>query len=229
MANPEASGQNKGPNTVESIVALYGEEAHKRLKERFDQARASYPPAKLLMLGLKAEKILQIYSQAKDRDKFEYVCSYPILGNSGVLGPKLKEGDKQMPEGVYRIREFEPNSSYHIALRVDYPSDFDKERGKLDGRENLGCDIMIHGRDRSIGCLAMGDPAAEDLFVLVHDVGLENTELLLSPYDFRKPPDGIALPTTPAWITDLYKDLQKKIQTLPNPNAQIQGNSDLGS
>jgi murein L,D-transpeptidase YafK len=120
-----------------------------------------------------------------------------------------------MPEGFYRIREFEPNSSYHVALRVDYPSAFDKEMGEKDGRVNLGSDIMIHGCDKSIGCLAMGDPASEDIFVLVHDVGLNNTELIMSPYDFRKPPPAVSLPEAPQWIKGVYRDLEKEISGLP--------------
>ena len=204
----------RGQNTVESIVAQYGEQAHKRLHEKFSTGSVIYPPAWLTMLGLKTEKALEIYST--DRlGKEHYVCTYPILGTSGVSGPKLREGDKQMPEGFYRIREFEPNSSYHVALRVDYPSAFDREKGKLDLREHLGCDIMIHGKDCSVGCLAMGDEAAEDLFVLVHDVGLENTELIMSPFDFRHPPEKAVLPETPAWIADVYTRLKDKILSLP--------------
>lgn len=202
-------------NTVASIVQEYGDAARQRLKKHFEQVHLSYPPKSIILLGLKAEKTLQIYG-TDEKGELHYICTYPILGNSGVLGPKLKEGDKQMPEGFYRIREFEPNSSYHVALRVDYPSEFDKARGKEDGRENLGSDIMIHGDNRSIGCLAMGDPASEDLFVLVNDVGIPNTELIMSPYDFRKPiPEGITLPDQPSWIKPLYEDLKKRLNSLP--------------
>jgi hypothetical protein len=206
--------QNKGKNTIETIVALYGDAAHKRLKERFDQANVSYPPKAIKLLGLKTEKLLEIYSV--DGDHVQYVSTYPILGTSGEVGPKLREGDKQMPEGFYKIREFEPNSSYHVALRVDYPSPFDLEMGKQDARTSLGSDIMIHGIDRSVGCLAMGDPAAEDLFILVNDVGLDNTELIMSPFDFRKPPQGVSLPDKPSWVSGMYDDLKKQISKLPN-------------
>lgn len=205
----------KRKNTVASIVEKYGAAARQRLKEHFDKVQLSYPPKTLLLLGLKTEKVLEIYGN-DENGKLHYVCTYPILGTSGVLGPKLKEGDKQMPEGFYKIREFEPNSSYHVALRVDYPGEFDKARGKDDGRENLGSDIMIHGNNCSVGCLAMGDPASEDLFVLVHDVGIPNTELIMSPYDFRKPlPEGVVLPSEPAWLAPLYEDLKKRILQIP--------------
>jgi murein L,D-transpeptidase YafK len=206
----------KGQNTVESIVAQYGEAAHLRLTEKFDRAALPYPPKTLTMLCLKTEKVLELFCP-DGNGNLQYLCTYPILATSGTVGPKLKEGDKQMPEGFYRIREFEPNSSYHVALRLDYPSAFDREKGKQDGREDLGSDIMIHGKDCSIGCLAMGDPASEDLFVLVHDVGLDHTDLIMSPYDFRKAPPGVSLPDRPAWVGALYTELETKIRSLPAP------------
>ena len=82
---------------------------------------------------------------------------------SGRLGPKLKEGDRQVPEGLYRVESLNPNSRYHLSLRVNYPNEQDKSYGRLDGRNNLGTDIMIHGKDCSIGCLAMGDPSCDFL------------------------------------------------------------------
>ncbi len=205
----------KGKNTLASIVSLYGDAARVRLKEKFEKKGVAYPPCALIMLGLKAEELLEIYA-VDAAGKARYVTGYPILGTSGVLGPKLKEGDKQMPEGFYKIREFEPNSQYHVALRVDYPSEFDKKMGKVDGREDLGSDIMIHGKDCSVGCLAMGDPGSEDLFVLVHDVGLANTELIMSPCDFRRPPLNLKLPDKPDWIGAVYKELEARICKLPN-------------
>jgi hypothetical protein len=59
--------------------------------------------------------------------------TYPILAGSGTLGPKLVEGDGQVPEGLYRVESLNPNSSFHLALRVNYPNEFDRAKGKLDG------------------------------------------------------------------------------------------------
>src|SRR5690606_33287906 len=103
------------------------------------------------------------------------VHQYPVLAASGQAGPKLREGDRQVPEGFYAIESLHPNSRFHLALRVNYPNQSDRQRAAEDGRTNLGGDIMIHGSNASVGCLAMGDPAAEDLFVLVADVGIQNT------------------------------------------------------
>ncbi len=209
--------QFRGQQTIELVLQKYGDQARIRLKAKFERAGAIYPPAGLIFLGLKAEEELQIYSLDEHSNSPRFICSFPILGTSGVLGPKLKEGDKQMPEGFYRISELEPNTPYHVAMRVDYPNEFDKEMGKQDGRATLGGDIMIHGANCSIGCLAMGDPASEELFVLVHDVGIDNTELLMSPFDFRHPPDGIVLPVEPEWIGAVYSQLNAKLKSLPSP------------
>ena len=70
---------------------------------------------------------------------------------------KLKEGDGQVPEGIYHIDSLNPNSMFHLSIRLDYPNSFDKQQGKIDGRKELGSDIMIHGNTCSSGCLAIGD------------------------------------------------------------------------
>ena len=56
---------------------------------------------------------------------------------------------------------------------------------------------MIHGNAVSIGCLAMGNSGAEDLFVLAADTGLKNITVVLSPFDFRRKHQAVALPKEP--------------------------------
>jgi murein L,D-transpeptidase YafK len=70
---------------------------------------------------------------------------------SGKAGPKLREGDGQVPEGIYRIDGLNPNSSYHLSLKLNYPNDFDLEQARTEGRTELGGDIFIHGKAVSIG------------------------------------------------------------------------------
>src|SRR5207244_3968581 len=120
----------------------------------------AYPPAELALLAFKQERLLEVYATDKKMGGFKFVQAYPILGASGELGPKLREGDGQVPEGLYAINFLNPNSLYHLSLRVSYPNDFDRAQAKRDGRQKLGGDIMIHGSFASIGCLAMGDEAA---------------------------------------------------------------------
>jgi murein L,D-transpeptidase YafK len=157
--------------------------------------------------------------------RLRFLRAYPIIAASGRLGPKLAEGDRQVPEGLYKIESLNPNSLYHLALRIGYPNAFDRKKGKLDGRTDLGCDIMIHGSDASIGCLAMGDQAAEDLFILVAETGIENIDVILSPVDFRLrdlPPD---MPPVPEWTSEIYEDIRNELLKLGGQKNSLMGGS----
>ena len=80
-----------------------------------------------------------------------------------------------------------------------------------ESRAALGSDIMIHGSDRSIGCLALGDQAAEDLFVLAAETGLSNISVILTPMDFRRRGLPRDLPGTPAWTAQLYESIRAEL------------------
>jgi murein L,D-transpeptidase YafK len=134
------------------------------------------------------------------------------LKASGKLGPKLREGDRQVPEGLYRIESLNPNSRFHLSLRVNYPNAFDRDMAAREGRTNLGGDIMIHGSKVSIGCLAMGDTAAEDLFVLAAETGIDNISVILSPLDFRVRDFEGDFSTMPHWIPELYKRIRTELR-----------------
>lgn len=202
----------KGKKTISDRVAQYGEGARERLKPFFVSAGIAYPPQGITLVGLKAERTLEAWVLADD-GQWRYLRNYTIVGMSGVLGPKLEEGDRQVPEGLYRLESLNPNSLYHLALRVNYPNVDDRERGKQDGRTDLGSDIMIHGKTCSIGCLAMGDEAAEDLFVLAAETGIEHVSIILSPVDFRIRDLPPQMPPTPAWTTALYDTIKTELAT----------------
>jgi len=196
----------EGSKSVEDRIAEFGAPARERMRPDFKKASVPYPPEKALLLAIKSERKLELWAAGTD-GALRHVSGYAILGASGVLGPKLKEGDRQVPEGFYKIELLNPNSRFHVSLRLDYPNEFDRRMGALDGRESLGGDIMIHGSDKSVGCLAMGDAVAEELFTLARDAGIENISIVISPVDFRKPFDEAALPANPSWTAGLYKDL----------------------
>ena len=203
--------------TTDERVAQFGEAVDQRLRPHFEAAGVAYPPPALVLLGLKHEQRLELYGPGADGE-LVYIHAYPILAASGGPGPKLREGDYQVPEGFYRLSAFNPNSLYHLSLRLNYPNADDRRRGAADGRDNLGGDIMIHGRAASIGCLAMGDPTAEDLFVLAARTGLDNIEVILSPLDMRPlnaPPRPPA--TAPAWTPQLWRSLHQRLNELPSP------------
>lgn len=206
----------KGKPTVAGRVAQFGDAVQARLAPDFARIGAAYPPERMALIGLKSEKSLEVWV-ADSGQPWQHLRSYPILGMSGSLGPKLKEGDRQVPEGIYRLESLNPNSLYHLSLRVSYPNAEDVRRGQADGRTDLGGDIMIHGKECSIGCLAMGDEAAEDLFVLAAETGIDRVEILLSPVDFRVRDLPEDRPPSPAWTPQLYGSIRRELHTFESP------------
>jgi hypothetical protein len=203
----------RGEKSVADRLREFGDTVHGRLAARFREIDVHYPPEKMVIVGLKQERLLEVWV-SDGRTGLQHLKTYPILGASGTLGPKLSEGDGQVPEGLYKIDSLNPNSLYHLALQIDYPNGFDKEQGRHDGRANLGSDIMIHGSSLSVGCVAIGDEAAEDLFVLAAEVGVENVELILSPVDFRVRELPTNLPQSPSWTSELYVEIRKALARL---------------
>ncbi|MCA9416354.1 MAG: L,D-transpeptidase family protein, partial [Candidatus Omnitrophica bacterium] len=206
--------------TVQDRLDQYGESARERFLPYFEQAEVNYPPPSLTFIGLKSEKTLQIYAD-DETGRPRFVREYPILAASGDLGPKLEQGDRQVPEGIYSIEYFNPNSSYHLSMKIDYPNEFDRAMALKEGRSNLGGDIMIHGSSVSIGCLAMGDEAIEEIFTMATETGRTNIRVILAPVDFRNGirPEEVSLPEgTPSWIPTLYEKIQEALLDLPSPN-----------
>jgi len=208
----------KGKKTVGDRVAQYGDAVHMRLSPLFAGTGVAYPPWRVTLVGLKAERVLQVWVSGND-GRWDRLRDYPILGMSGVLGPKMKEGDMQVPEGLYKVESLNPNSLYHLALRVNYPNAQDRSWGQQDGRLELGSDIMIHGKTCSIGCLAMGDEAAEDLFVLAAETGIDNVTIILSPVDFRTQGLPEKMPALPPWAGDLYGAIKAELGKLGRPTT----------
>lgn len=205
--------------TVEDRVAELGTVVNTRLKPLFDAKGIAYPPAQLTFIGLKQEGFLQVYA-AGPEGEFKHIKTYPILAESGGSGPKLRESDGQVPEGLYKIESLNPNSRFHLSLRVNYPNELDRKMAKIDKRTRLGGDIMIHGSHYSIGCLAMGDPAAEDLFVLAAKTGLKNISVILSPIDFRVRNLQPGIGGLPTWTDQLYQSIRKELEKYPYPSKR---------
>lgn len=196
--------------TVADRVEQFAPAARGRLEPHFQSAQMAWPPEQMVLIGLKNERRLELYAAGKD-GKYKFIRDYPFTAFSGQLGPKLQEGDRQIPEGIYRIESLNPNSLYHLSLRVDYPNEFDRAQGRKDGRSNLGGDIMIHGRASTIGCIPVGDPAIEELFVLAAQTGINNIKVIITPVDFRTsklPPD---MPEIPAWSGELYAQIAREL------------------
>jgi hypothetical protein len=90
-----------------------------------------------------------------------------------------------------------------------------------DGRKNLGGDIMIHGKKASIGCLAIGDEAAEEMFVLAAHIGLPQIKLIIAPTDFRKNGVPAVEPGQPEWLPKLYTQVASAMSEFKAPPTSI--------
>ena len=210
-----AWGKLRGGYTVEERIAMHASAVETRMKAKFEAAEVHFPPAELAYVAFKDTANLQVYARSNPIDRFRLVHTYPVLGMSGGLGPKLRRGDRQVPEGIYRAEFLNANSRFHLSIRLNYPNEFDRDQAKSEGRSDLGSDIMIHGTSASVGCLAMGNEAAEDLFILAALTGKENVEIVVAPTDFRRVPvrrpDG-----SPAWLSVLYSQIKAALSRFPS-------------
>ena len=110
------------------------------------------------------------------------IKTYRIALGRNPLGPKQEEGDMKTPEGIYKIDGRNPQSSFHLALHISYPSDEDDKRAAAHG-VSAGFDIMIHGiqngrgwigafhrwKDWTAGCIAVTDEEIEELWRVTPD------------------------------------------------------------
>jgi murein L,D-transpeptidase YafK len=134
-----------------------------RVKPALEEALAE----KKLKLGspvfiriYKEPAVLEVWLQ-KDT-KFELFRSYPICAFSGRLGPKLREGDGQAPEGCYFVTpgRMNPNSRFHLSFDLGFPNAYDRHH------KRTGSHLMVHGDCVSIGCYALGDSAIEEVWTI---------------------------------------------------------------
>lgn len=141
--------------------ALAAEERVKPLLERDLEKLGSHFGAPVFMRIFKREKELELWVKS-DSGNYRLFRAYPICTWSGDLGPKLREGDKQSPEGFYRVGagQLNPQSSYHLSFNLGYPNAYDRAHARS------GNFLMVHGSCVSIGCYAMGDDGIEEIYTL---------------------------------------------------------------
>lgn len=198
--------------SVEAVVSALDGTAGARVRVALARAGAPARPGRLWLVALKDERRLELWASNATGARV-LVESWRVLAASGSAGPKLREGDRQVPEGVYRIDGLNPNSAYHLSVRIAYPNADDRAWAACDGRTRLGGDIFIHGKNVSIGCLAIGDDAIEELFWLAGTVGRDAFTVVIAPTDLRRnPPPAVA---TTAWAPELYRELKIELERFP--------------
>ena len=132
------------------------------------------------------ENDVEVWAKDGKNDEFKLLVTYKIAYLSGELGPKRRNGDKQVPEGIYHISEFNPNSNYLLSVRVNYPNQSDRILGY---KPNLGGDIFIHGSNVSIGCIPITHDCIKELYIILVDAkdnGADEIPVHIFPFSFTK-------------------------------------------
>ncbi len=118
--------------------------------------------APTLIRAYKKEAELEVWKMRPD-GRYVHLKTFPMCRWSGQLGPKTREGDRQVPEGFYTINpsQLNPNSSYYLAFNVGYPNAYDRALGHTGGT------IMVHGVCSSMGCFSMTDRQIAEIYAIV--------------------------------------------------------------
>lgn len=203
----------RGLETVGSRIEQIQPGVWERLEHSLAAAgyKSDYPE-EILIAAFKEEQKLQVY--AKDVNGIKLIKEYPFTAYSGKLGPKLKEGDGQIPEGIYHAEYLNPNSAYYLSIKISYPNEFDISKTRFTHVADMGGDIFIHGKAVTIGCIPIGDEAMEEVFLLTGKAIANGVKVIISPRDFRVQPaypeiEGID------WEPELYESIRKELHLLP--------------
>jgi murein L,D-transpeptidase YafK len=153
----------------------------------------------MLVRLFKQEAELEVWKQNRS-GQFALLKTYPICRWSGDLGPKVKEGDRQAPEGFYNITpaQMNPQSSYYLSFNMGYPNAFDKSLGRT------GSQLMVHGDCSSRGCYAMTDEQISDIYALGRESFFGGQRSFqVQAYPFKMTPVNMAKhrnnPNMPFW------------------------------
>ncbi|MCP5075784.1 MAG: murein L,D-transpeptidase, partial [Rhodobacteraceae bacterium] len=143
----------------------------------------------------KEERELEVWVKADST--FSLFHTYPICNYSGDLGPKLKEGDQQSPEGFYTVglSALNPDSSYHLSFNLGFPNAFDRSH------QRTGSYLMVHGNCLSIGCYAMTNTGIEEIYVLAEAALRQGQrQFQVHAFPFRMTAERLAQETGNRWI-----------------------------
>ena len=131
--------------------------------EMVEQAGLDINSLNVFIRVTKKSKTLEVFGKDATSNKYVLIKTYSICASSGVPGPKRKSGDRQVPEGFYIIDRFNPWSTFHLSLGINYPNKSDKI---LTEHSDPGGDIFIHGDCVTIGCVPLTDDKIKELYIL---------------------------------------------------------------
>jgi murein L,D-transpeptidase YafK len=142
----------------------------------------------ILVRLFKQEAELEVWKQDRS-GRFALLKTYPICRWSGDLGPKIREGDRQAPEGFYAITpgHMNPNSAYYLSFNTGYPNAFDRSLGRT------GSELMVHGDCSSRGCYAMTDEQIAEIYAMGRESFFGGQKSFqFQAYPFRMTPLNLA-------------------------------------
>lgn len=128
----------------------------------------------LFLRAFKKEEILEVWAKNEKRHEYQLLTTYDFCKNSGQLGPKRMEGDRQIPEGFYYLSHFNPKSNFLLSLKVNYPNDSDKI---LSDPTNPGSDIYVHGGCQTTGCIPITNDKIQELYLLAIEGQIEGERI----------------------------------------------------
>ena len=133
------------------------------IRRQFVAKGLQWPANFVYIRSFKYDAKLEVWVKNAYKDQYKLFKVYKVCLQSGTMGPKRLQGDYQVPEGLYYINEFNPNSNYHLALGLNYPNASDRI---LSDSLRPGGDIYIHGSCVSVGCIPVTNYEVEELYVI---------------------------------------------------------------
>ena len=163
------------------------------------------PVGELALLLFKSERVLEVWGRGGAERPWVRLREFALAPLSGVAGPKLRSGDRQIPEGVYWIKK---NVAGGLAL--DFPNDFDLLLARRDGRAVPAGDVRI-GCKAGAACVALEAAALEDLAALIEGVGLARVKVIFAPNDLRRHMAVKRPGANAVWLEQLYARLKLEL------------------
>ncbi len=145
------------------------------LQKKFEEQKLVWPPSSVYIRSFKYDRQMEVWVKSDTKSPYKLFKTYKVCMQSGTTGPKRMEGDYQVPEGFYYINDFNPNSSYHLSLGLNYPNSSDRI---LSDSLRPGSAIYIHGNCVSVGCIAIGDVSIEEVFVIASAAKTQGQEFV---------------------------------------------------
>lgn len=208
MIFPDASF--KDAQLKNSRVKVAYQEKENVVKNYFKEKNVNYEGFHLFIRAFKKEENLEVWIKEKGKEQFTLLQTYSFCASSGTLGPKRKEGDLQIPEGIYHLNHFNPVSNFYLSLGVNYPNASDKILGD---KKHPGGSIYIHGNCVTVGCIPLTDDKIKELYILAVEArtnGQEKIPVHIFPDRLDQGSiEKLAREFTPSKATvDFWKNLQ---------------------